>query len=253
MIVRTTLDDSEAVAVLVVTRNDRALRGPVRALLDSPDAPDGFYINENSNPGPLMLGDRSINIAGRAHVREELGGLSYLIAPTAFFQTNVAAARVLQAYVVDSMAGSPRVLDLYCGSGLFSLPLAQAGARVIGVEENRQAVADAVANARLNRLPAGRARFVAARVEEAAPAAARERVDAVILDPPRQGCSDRVLESVFQQVRPPRVTYVSCNPESLEAELPGILQCGYRVDDVRAVDMFPHTDHIETIVRLMRT
>jgi 23S rRNA (uracil1939-C5)-methyltransferase len=253
VIVRTTADDREAVAMLVVTRNDKSLRTPVRALLDSVDRPDGFFININDEPGPFMVGGETIKIDGRSHVREEVGGISYLISPTAFFQTNVEAARVLQGCVVRSMSGAGRILDLYCGSGLFSLPLAAAGARVTGVEENRQAIADADANARLNRIPASRTRFLAARVEDAVRSLGLERWDAVILDPPRQGCSDAVLEAVFQDLAPPRVTYVSCNPESLAAELPGIVQCGYRVDEVRAVDMFPHTDHIEAVVRLSRT
>jgi 23S rRNA (uracil1939-C5)-methyltransferase len=253
ILIRTTEDDREAVAMLVVTRNDRSLRAPVRALLDSSDAPDGFYVNINTDPGPYMAGERSIRIAGRSHVREDLGGISYLISPAAFFQTNVAAARVLQQHVIRSVAGAARVLDLYCGSGLFSLPIASAGARVTGVEENRQAVADAKGNARVNGIAGGRARFIAARVEDAVRTLGREPWDAVVLDPPRQGCSDAVLEAVFQEMRPPQATYVSCSPESLAAELPGIVQCGYRVDDVRAVDMFPHTDHIEASVHLART
>jgi 23S rRNA (uracil1939-C5)-methyltransferase len=252
ILVRTSEDDREAVAMLVVTRNDRSLRTPVRALLDSPDAPDGFHINVNATPGPYMVGGETIRIAGRGHVRERLGGISYLISPAAFFQTNVQAARALQHHVVNAVAGARRVLDLYCGSGLFALPLAAAGARVTGVEENRQAIADAKENARINRIASGRARFMASRVEDVARSLSGEPWDAVILDPPRQGCSDAVLEAVFQQMRPPSVVYVSCNPDSLAAELPGIRQCGYDVQDVRAVDMFPHTDHIEAVVRIRR-
>jgi len=252
LIVRTSVDDSEAVAMLVVTRNDKALRKPVRAFLDSSDRPDGFYININNEPGPYMVGERTIHIDGRTHVREVVGGISYLISPSAFFQTNVRAAESLQRFVVEPLAGSDRVLDLYCGSGLFSLPLAAAGVRVSGVEENRQAIVDAEANARLNRIPASRCRFIAARVEDRVRSVARDRWDAVILDPPRHGCADEVLEAVFQDMAPPRITYVSCNPDALAAELPGVLQCGYEVEDFRAVDMFPHTDHIEAIVQLSR-
>ena len=86
LIVRTTKDDREAVALLVVTRNDKSLRRPVRALLDSGDRPDGFFININDIPGPFMLGPRTLRIAGRSHVRETVGGLAYLISPPAFFQ-----------------------------------------------------------------------------------------------------------------------------------------------------------------------
>jgi len=250
LIIRTTLDDREAVAMLVVARNDKRLRAPIRSLLESDDCPDGFFININDKPGPFMVGPETIRIHGRSHVRETVGGLSYLISPEAFFQTNVRAASVLQRRVVEGVHGAQRVLDLYCGSGLLSLPLAAAGARVIGIEENRQAVRDAEANMRLNRIPADRARFIAARVEVGLERVARDEWDAVILDPPRQGCPAGVLERVFRGLAPPRAVYVSCNPEMLAIELPKILKYGYAVKHIEAVDMFPHTDHIETLVHL---
>ncbi len=107
-------------------------------------------------------------------------------------------------------------------------------------------------NVRLNRIPDGRVRFMSARVEEGLTRVAREAWDAVILDPPRQGCPKPVLSAVFQGIAPPRAVYVSCNPDMLAAELPAILNTGYRTERIEAVDMFPHTDHIETIVRLIR-
>jgi len=256
LIIRTTRDDREAVAMLVVTRNDKSLRRPVRALLDSEERPDGFFINMNDRPGPFMIGPDTIRIEGRGDVRETIGGLTYAISPAAFFQTNVRAAAVLQRCVTQGISGPDgrvaRVLDLYCGSGLFSLPLAAAGARVAGIDENRQAIRDAEMNVRLNRIPDGRVRFMSARVEEGLTRVAREAWDAVILDPPRQGCPKPVLSAVFQGIAPPRAVYVSCNPDMLAAELPAILNTGYRTERIEAVDMFPHTDHIETIVRLIR-
>jgi 23S rRNA (uracil1939-C5)-methyltransferase len=252
LIVRTTEDDREVVAMLVVTRNDKSLRRPVRALLESDERPDGFFININNRPGPFMTGSETIRIAGRNQVRETVGGLSYLVSPDAFFQTNVCAAAVLQKCVLDGVGGAARVLDLYCGSGLFGLPLAAAGARVIGIEENRQAVRDAETNVRLNRIPQDRIRFIADRVEEGVAKVARESWDAVILDPPRQGCPVSVLAAVFEGIAPPWAVYVSCNVEALAAELPVILKAGYRVERVQAVDMFPHTDHIEAVVSCRR-
>jgi 23S rRNA (uracil1939-C5)-methyltransferase len=199
-----------------------------------------------------MIGDKTIKIDGRSHVRETVGGISYLVSPDAFFQTNVRAAEVLQRCVTQGVAGAARVLDLYCGSGLFSLPLAASGARVTGIDENRQAIRDAGANLRLNRIPDGRARFLAMRVEEGLARVAAEPWDAVILDPPRQGCPRPILSGVFERLAPPCVVYVSCNPETLGNELPVILNAGYRAERLEAVDMFPHTDHIETVVRLIR-
>ncbi len=259
IVVRTTEDDAEAVAMLVVTRNDKSLRAPVRGLLASADAPDGFFININSAAGPYMVGDETIKIAGRSHVRQTglagatgARGVGFLVSPDAFFQTNVGAARELVSLVLDGVGSATRVLDLYCGSGLFTLPLAIGGARVTAVEENRQAIDDLKANAKLNRIAAARVKAIAARVEDALARVSREPWDAVVLDPPREGCAPRVRAAVFGQIRPPRAVYVSCNPEALADELPDVLKSGYGVERVRAVDMFPHTEHIETVVTLRR-
>lgn len=260
IIVRTTEDDRQAVAMLVVTKNDKALRTPIRGLLASADRPDGFFININDRPGPFMVGSETIKIDGHSHVKQDgIADTSFLVSPTAFFQTNVGAARELVKLVMAGVGAfdkpegwSPHVLDLYSGSGLFALPLVKAGARVTAVEENRQAMKDAEANIRLNRIPGGLVRLMTASVEEALPRVARDLWDAVVLDPPRQGCPPEVLDGVFNQIAPARAVYVSCNPEALAIELPVILNAGYRVTSIQPVDMFPHTDHIETVVAFSR-
>jgi 23S rRNA (uracil1939-C5)-methyltransferase len=252
IVIRTTADGREASAMLVVSRTDKALRTPVRGLLASPERPEGFFVNVHTKPGPFMVGEETIKIDGRSHVKESIGGVSYLVSPTAFFQTNVAAAAILVRLVLEEIDQAQRVLDLYCGSGLFSLPIAMRGASVTAIEENRQAIADAEANVRLNRVPAGRIRFIPARVEDALARVAREPWDAVVLDPPRQGCPPAVISGVFERMRPTRVVYVSCSPEALATDLPVILKAGYRVVRAQPVDMFPHTDHIETVMAFER-
>ena len=239
--------------------NDKSLRTPVRGLMESADAPDGFFININRKPGPLMVGGETLKIAGRSHVRERGITMSdgaalvdFLVSPDAFFQTNVGAARVLVNLALDAIPATGRVLDLYCGSGLFSLPLAKRGASVTAVEENRTAIDDLNTNVQLNRLDAGRIRAIAGRVEDVIGSVAGTAWDAVILDPPRDGCDPGVLQAVFEDLAPPRVIYVSCNPEVLADDLPPILDRGYRVERAQGVDMFPHTEHIETVVTLVR-
>ena len=252
LIVRVTDDGREASAMLVVRRNDKRLRAPVKKFLASTEKPDGFFVNIHDKPGPYMVGDETIKIEGRSHVKEVVANISYLVSPTAFFQTNVGAAEQLVKIVTEEIGDAKRVLDLYCGSGLFSLPIAKGGARVLAIEENRSAIADSDANVRLNRLSPGQVRFLAARVEDALTKAAKESWDAVILDPPRQGCPPHVITSIFEGIRAPRVVYVSCNPEALAKELPAILKTGYKVSRIQPVDMFPHTEHIETVVSFRR-
>jgi 23S rRNA (uracil1939-C5)-methyltransferase len=254
LLVRTTRDEREAVAMLVVTHNDKSLRAPIKKFLAGTERPTGFYLNIHDRPGPFMIGRDTLKLDGHAHVREEVGGVSFLISPTAFFQTNVMAAAALIDLVLDHAPASPslHVADLYCGSGLFSLSLAARGHRVVAIEENAQAVRDGEANLRLNRLPADRVRFVAARVEDALARVTKTHVDLVVMDPPRSGCPEVVLDAVFSKTAPERVVYVSCNPEALARELPQILERGYRVRRVQPVDMFPHTTHIETVVSLGR-
>jgi 23S rRNA (uracil1939-C5)-methyltransferase len=260
VIVRTTADDREAVVMLVVTRNDRSLRAPVRAFLESGERPDGFFVNVHDRPGPYMVGRETIRISGRSHIRENALTASYLVSPTAFFQTNVAAAgelvRLVMARAGAAGGTSPvrgrRVLDLYSGSGLFSIPFALAGAAVVAVEDSAEAVDDAAANVRLNRVPEGRVRLVRGRVEDALGRLIGERFDVAVLDPPRQGCAPAVVETVFERISPPRAIYVSCNPDALAGELPRIRAAGYDIETVEPVDMFPHTGHIEVVVTLRR-
>jgi 23S rRNA (uracil1939-C5)-methyltransferase len=253
LIVRTTRDGREVGAMLVVARNDKSLRKPVKAFLATEEAPDGFFLNIHDRADAYMIGRETVRLSGRSHVREVVNGFSYLLSPTAFFQTNVDAADVIVRLVlqaVDERKGLA-VLDLYAGSGLFTVPLVARGHRVTAIEENRYAIEDAEANLRLNRLHTSHARLHAGRVEDAL-RRLRGPFDLVILDPPRQGCAPEVLARVFGQISPPQVVYVSCNPEALASELPSILEHGYTIDRVQPVDMFPHTTHIETIVTFSR-
>jgi 23S rRNA (uracil1939-C5)-methyltransferase len=254
LLIRTTADEREAVAMLVVTRNDRVLRAPIKRFLAGSERPTGFYLNIHDRPGPFMVGRETLKLDGHAHVREHVGGVSFLISPTAFFQTNVHAAARLVDLVIAHVPSTPalQIADLYCGSGLFALSLAARGHRVIAVEESAQAVKDGEANLRLNRLSSDRVQFMASRVEDALGRLVKTAFDFAVIDPPRAGCPASVLRTLFTQSGPPKVCYVSCNPEALARELPQIVERGYRVRRMQPVDMFPHTTHIETVVSLGR-
>ena len=254
VVIRTSHDDREALVLLVVTRNDKSLRKPLRAFLAWDGRPDGLFVTVHDRDDPYMVGDVLLRIDGRTHIRETRLGPTYLLSPTAFFQTNPdAAAAMVEEVVGQSAASAPttglHVLDLYAGSGLFALPLAGAGHTVTAVEENRQAVKDGIANATLNRIPQTRVSFVTARTEDYL-RRMRATPDLVVLDPPRQGCAPLVIQCVFHELAPPRVIYVSCNPDVFARELPAMLDAGYHLDRVQPVDMFPHTDHVELVATL---
>jgi 23S rRNA (uracil1939-C5)-methyltransferase len=189
---------------------------------------------------------------GPAYSVEVLNGVTYHIPPLAFFQSNAAMAQVLikQALAAFASVGlnlkTARVLDVYCGVGTFGLQLAQLGAQVLGIEEYEGAIEAARANAKLNSL-SKQTEWVAAKAEEyiLQLAAAGERFDAVLVDPPRRGCDVALLNS-FLETRPAYIVYVSCDPSTLARDVK-ILADGYELVQAQAIDLFPQTYHMETV------
>jgi 23S rRNA (uracil1939-C5)-methyltransferase len=255
--VRAGVSRPEAMATLVVTSgNDKRVRVASRRALAGPAAPTSLHVNIHPRTDPYIFGKETRHITGPERMREDLGGVSFLISPVSFFQTNVRAATILVERVIAAVPTDAVVLDLYAGAGLFALPLAMSGHTVVAVEENRSAVADGEGSLRLSRVPEGRCRFIPKRVELALGTgrnAGLPNFDVVILDPPREGCKASVIDRLFGQRIPTRSVYVSCSPESLARDLARITSWGYTIESMQPVDMFPHTPHIETVAVLDRT
>jgi 23S rRNA (uracil1939-C5)-methyltransferase len=242
----------ELMATLVVRDDrDKRLRSATRRALDAGPETTSFHLNLHPRDDAFVFGPETRRLTGSERLRDVVAETSFLISPDAFFQTNVHAAEMLVRLVREAVPPGARVLDLYAGAGLFALPLARAGHHVVAVEENRVSVADGEASLRLNRIPAGRCRFIRRPVETALHAL--EAADAVVLDPPREGCAPSVLEGLFTRLRPQVVVYVSCNPEALARELPTAARHGYMVESLQPVDMFPHTAQIETVAVIRAT
>jgi 23S rRNA (uracil1939-C5)-methyltransferase len=257
--IRVSRATDETMATLVVTdTSDQRLRAATRKALAAPWAPSSFHVNEHPRGDAHIFGTETRRITGTGRLREEVAGVTFLISPTAFFQTNVSAAEILVSLVLAAVPPGADVLDLYAGAGLFALPLARRGHRVTAVETSRAAVADGEASLRVSRIPAERCRFVARPVSTFTAGLARRQsgsgADApvVILDPPREGCEAVVLDDVFGRIRPADAVYVSCNPETLARDLRRITAQGYAIASMQPVDMFPHTPHVETVVVLTR-
>jgi len=210
-----------------------------------------LLVREAAVRGAVLRGGGTRRIVGDPTVRVEVEpDLALEIPADVFSQVNPAANRLLLATVLafgDFRAGE-RVLDLYCGAGNFTLPLARRGARVHGVERDAVAVAAAEANAA--RLGLTTARFTCAPVARAL-ARVTEAYDAVVLDPPRAGAGD-VLDALAR-LEARRVLYVSCDPATLARDARALGAYGYRVARVQPVELFPQTFHVEAVADLRLT
>ncbi len=192
----------------------------------------------------LLLSDGTpVNLIGSNQITEVVAGRRFHISATSFFQVNTAAAEELVRVVGEYLAptGDDVLLDAYCGVGTFALSLADKVGQVIGIEENGGAVADA----RLNVAELTNVEFMEGSVEASLPQLDR-RIDLVVLDPPRQGCKPKALGALIE-LAPRRIVYVSCDPATLARDARRLTDSGYQMVEVRPVDMFPQTYHIESV------
>jgi 23S rRNA (uracil1939-C5)-methyltransferase len=192
-------------------------------------------------------------VKGKAHLEEQLSGLSFRISPDAFFQTNTEMAERLYGAAIElaGLSGRERVLDLFCGIGTIALAMALDAGEVWGVEIVEEAVADAIENARLNGID--NANFFAGDVRLAMRPLLEQsgKPDVVVVDPPRAGLSQKVVRRVLE-AEAQKIVYVSCNPTTLAPNARQMVDAGYELKTVRPVDMFPQTPHIECVALLER-
>ena len=210
--------------------------------------------NVNRDYDGLMLGHSETVLYGKGWIEDSLCGLTFRISSRAFYQVNPTQTRVLYEKAVEyaDLRGTENVVDAYCGVGTIGLIASKKAKQVWGVESNRDAVRDAISNAKANEIK--NVRFVTADagewMEEIADSG--EKMDVVFLDPPRAGCSREFLDSLIT-LSPERVVYVSCNPETQARDLKILTAAGYTVTHATPVDMFPYTNHVECVAQLRRT
>ena len=201
----------------------------------------------------MLLGPNEKTLFGPGFITDVLCGLKFRISAKSFYQINPVQTEVLYGKAMEfaGLTGRETVIDAYCGIGTIGMIAAKTAGQVLGVEVNRDAVRDAVANAKLNRMK--NIRFICADAGEFMVDMAQngEHCDVLLMDPPRAG-SDQAFLSSAVTLAPKRIVYVSCNPETLARDLRFLTKRGYRVEKIQPVDMFPHTNHVETVVKLVR-
>ena len=190
---------------------------------------------------------------GNGYIVDELLGFKFRISPKAFYQVNYKGTEILYSKALEfaDIDKDDVVIDAYSGVGTIGIIASTNAKEVISVELNKDAVKDARINASINDLR--NIRFFCADATQFLLDAAKEeiKVDVVLMDPPRAGSTVAFMKSVCE-LSPQRVVYISCNPETLARDLSFFTKNGYKVKKIQPVDMFPHTNHLETVVLLVR-
>ena len=225
----------------------------VRALRRAEPNLAGIVLGVNEKHNNVILGDSYRTLWGEDFLSDTLCGLTFRLSVPSFYQVNPAQTEVLYGKALEfaGLTGAETVLDLYCGIGTISLVMARKAGMVWGAEVVPQAVDDAIANARRNHIE--NARFLCADAGEAARYLEGEgvRPDVVCVDPPRKGLAEDVVDTIAD-MGPERVVYVSCDPGTLGRDVKRFAGRGYTLKKAVAVDMFPRTAHVETVVLLSK-
>ena len=210
--------------------------------------------NINNKFTSLVLGDKNITLYGDGYIEDSIIDCTFRISPRSFYQINPVMTTKLYGKAVEYMGltGKETVIDAYCGTGTIGILASKYAKKVIGVEVNNDAVKDARFNAKRNNIE--NIEFFTADAGEfmVEMANAGEKADVVIMDPPRAGSDQKFIDAV-SILSPEKIVYISCNPETLARDLGYFFKKGYKAKRIQPFDMFPHTNHVETVALLVRT
>lgn len=252
---------TKEIMVCLVVNGDRIPRADVLTeRLSAIRGMTSITLNINQEKTNVIMGSEIRLLWGQNHITDAIGDVRYRISPLSFYQVNPVQTEKLYGTTLEyaGLTGEETVWDLYCGIGTISLFLARKAKQVYGVEIVPPAIWDARENARANGI--GNAEFYVGKAEEVLPRyyeeyekenGKRAHADVIVVDPPRKGCEETLLETIVK-MEPERVVYVSCDPATLARDVKYLRGNGYEIQRVRPVDMFPHTVHIETCVLLQR-
>jgi len=231
----------------------------VHKLVEIPGMTSITYSVNRENTNVIMGKDIRL-LWGQEYITDYIGDVKYQISPLSFFQVNPAQTEVLYGLALEyaGLEGNETVWDLYCGIGTISLFLAQKAKKVYGVEIIPQAIDDARNNAKINGFE--NAEFFVGKAEEVLPNyydeylrkhGERAYADVIVVDPPRKGCDETLLNTMVE-MKPERIVYVSCDSATLARDLKILCERGYEIKKVRPVDQFPMTVHVETVVLMSK-
>ena len=255
VMVRTGQATGQVMVVLVATAAEfPGGKAFVAELLERHPEITTVVLNINQRETSMVLGARDVTLFGPGYLEDELCGKRFRISPQSFYQVNARQTEVLYRTAIEyaGLTGQETLLDAYCGTGTIGLCASDGVKQLIGVELNADAVRDAKENARLNNVRNAKffcddaGRFMVKMAREGLP------LDVLMMDPPRSGSDERFLSSVLT-LKPKTIVYVSCNPETLARDAKFLVKDGaYQAVRAVPVDMFPNTEHVETVMLFHR-
>ena len=246
---------TDEIMVVLVTRGERLKLGEelARDLVKRFPSIRTVVHYVNNTDIPLWLEKEQAVLYGEGYIEDVLCGVRFRISPKSFYQINAVQTEILYTKAVEfaSLTGNEYVVDAYCGIGTIGMIASSKAKSVIGIECEDSSVKNAIDNKNLNNISnynvikGDSGKVMTGLVEKG------ERIDVVFTDPPRAGCSREFLNCIVR-VLPEKIVYVSCNPDTLARDLSFITKNKYKVRKIQPVDMFPHTTHIECVVKLER-
>lgn len=226
----------------------------VKALLKLHPEITTIVLNVNNKKTSMVLGEKETVLYGKGYIEDTLCDSVFRISSKSFYQINVTQTEKLYEKAIElaALTGKERVIDAYCGIGTIGIIASKKAGEVIGVELNKDAVKDAIYNAKRNQVK--NIRFYANDAGKfmVGMAQSGEKADVVFMDPPRAGSTEEFMSSVIT-LNPKRVVYVSCNPETQARDLKYMVKHGYKVEEAWPFDLFPWTEHVETCVLLVKS
>ena len=225
----------------------------VKALLKLHPEITTIVLNVNNKKTSMVLGEKETVLYGKGYIEDTLCDSVFRISSKSFYQINVTQTEKLYEKAIElaALTGKERVIDAYCGIGTIGIIASKKAGEVIGVELNKDAVKDAIYNAKRNQVK--NIRFYANDAGKfmVGMAQSGEKADVVFMDPPRAGSTEEFMSSVIT-LNPKRVVYVSCNPETQARDLKYMVKHGYKVEEAWPFDLFPWTEHVETVVLMSK-
>lgn len=254
VLIRTGYKSGEIMVVLVVASHIFPSRNNfIKALLKAHPEITTIVMNVNNKKTSMVLGEREQVLYGKGYIEDTLCGMVFRISPKSFYQVNPVQTEILYGKAIElaSLKGNETIIDAYSGIGTIGLIASKHVKKVIGAELNRDAVKDAIINAKRNKVKnayfynCDAGEFMNQMVGE------KQTADTVFIDPPRSGSTEQFLNSMCA-MGPKQIVYISCNPETLERDLSYLVKREYKAIKAIPVDMFPATEHCEVVTLLVR-